>query len=110
MTTLELTTYASIVLSLVFSYVPSLSDWYAVQSATNKRLVMLAALVVVTLGAFGISCTPLAVTLGLTVACTTAGAYALIPAFVAAVIANQATFVISPERERYTALKAETQE
>lgn len=110
MTTLELTTYASIVLSLLFSYVPSLSDWYAVQTATSKRLIMLGALVVVTLGAFGVSCTPLAVTLGLTVQCTAAGAYALVPAFVAAVIANQATFVVSPERKNYTALKALSEE
>lgn len=105
MTAIQITTYAAILVSLLFSYIPGLNDWFAIQTATKKRLVMLGVMLIVTLGAFGLSCTPLVVSLHLAVSCTAAGAYDLVPSFVAAVIASQAAFAISPQRARYAMLK-----
>ena len=47
---------AGVLLSLAFSYVPGLSGWFASLEGTHKRLVMLAALVIVSAGAFALSC------------------------------------------------------
>jgi hypothetical protein len=84
---------AGSVLSLIFSYVPGASDWFNTFDATRKRLVMLILLAVVTGAIYAGACT------GLwdTVPCTQAGIMQLAQAFFAALIANQATYLISPE-------------
>lgn len=84
---------AGSVLSLVFSYVPGASDWFAAMDATRKRLTMLVLLVVTTGAIYGGACA------GLwdMVPCTQAGLMQLATAFFAALIANQATYLISPE-------------
>ena len=47
---------AGVLLSLAFSYLPGLNGWFASLEGTHKRLVMLAALVLVAAGAFALSC------------------------------------------------------
>jgi hypothetical protein len=91
---------AGILLSLAFSYVPGLSGWYNTLDGTRKRLVMLAALVLVVGGMLGLSClgVPLAGGAALP-ACNQAGVLALLQALVVALVANQATYMISPERK-----------
>lgn len=95
----QLAAIAGIVLSLGFSYTPGLSDWYGGLDATKKRLIMAALLFVVAAGTFGLSC---AKVVG-SVACTKDGALALVYAFIAALVANQAAFQLSPRRQIFVA-------
>jgi hypothetical protein len=92
----QLNVVAGVVLSLAFSYIPGLSDWYGGLDGTKKRLVMLAALAAVALGSAALSCGNVV----LVVVCDKAGLLALFYAFVQAVIANQATYLISPRVQR----------
>ena len=96
MTSEELAMVAGIILSLISSYVPKVSDWYAKRNATERRLIMAVLLLLVAAGAFGLSCAKIV----LAVTCTREGAIGLLFAFVYALIANQATFLISPKRTR----------
>ena len=95
MTAEVLSSIAGIVLSLVFSYVPGISDWFGKLEATYKRLVMLALLVVVGIGVFGVTCWGIVKT-GIT--CDQAGAIGLVKVLVVALVANQSTYLISPRR------------
>ena len=95
MTPETLASISGIALSLLFSYIPGFKTWYEPLSTDSKRLVMLALLLVTTLVTFGLACANLSPEIA--VACDTAGAWGLFKVFVAAVIANQATFLISPK-------------
>jgi len=89
---------AGTVLSLLFSYVPGLRQRYDALAADHKRLVMLAALALVTLGLYGASCAGLYdLPFVASVECTRAGASGLFELFLSALIANQATFLASPK-------------
>lgn len=68
----KLSALAGVVLSLAFSYIPGLKTWFGGLSSTGKRLVMLAVL------------------------CEQRGAMEIAWAFVAALVANQATYQLSP--------------
>jgi hypothetical protein len=65
---------------------------------TYKRLVMLGLLLACALGVFSLSC--LKTDLTPTISCSRAGAWELGRIFVAALIANQAAFSVSPQLER----------
>lgn len=80
-------------ISLVFSYIPGVSDWYAGLDGTRKRLVMLGALLLVAISIFLFSCAGIYEH----VACDQTGAVQIIEAFFSAAIANQATFLLSPK-------------
>jgi len=54
MTPQSISTAAAIVLSLLFSYVPGLSNWYGTQDPVHKRLIMLGLLVAVAAGSFAL--------------------------------------------------------
>ena len=86
---------AAILLSLLFSYVPGFGSWYQPLAADKKRLIMLGFLAVLSLGAYGLSCVGWAVAAGLE--CTSKGAFELVKIFVAAIIANQAIYAVSPQ-------------
>jgi len=86
---------AGIVLSLAFSYIPGLRTWYEKLPGDYKRLVMAIALVTATAGAFGLTCAGVAVP-GLT--CDKPGALTAVSALIAALVANQATYLITPKR------------
>ena len=90
----QLAAIAGVILSLLFSYVPGLSDWYGALDPTKKRLVMAVLLLAVAAGVFGASCGKLVA--GVT--CDKAGALALISAFITALVANQAAYQISPRK------------
>lgn len=85
---------AGAVLSLLFSYVPGLSDWYATLDGTRKRLVMAGLLLVVAGGAFGLGCAGILAG----VDCSRNGAVNAVYAFILALMANQSTYAISPQR------------
>jgi hypothetical protein len=99
-----LSTVASAVLSLGFSYVPKLKDWYenlgensdgSDDGGTQKRLVMLILLVMVVLVVFGLSCAGLGAGFELNVTCDQPGAIGLVKALVFAIAANQGTYLIT---------------
>ena len=81
-----------VVFSLLFSYFPGLSGWYDPLPADKKRLIMLGVLLVSALGVFGLAC------IGKynLVTCDALGAWALLEYFALAVIANQASYQLSP--------------
>jgi len=90
----ELCAIAGAVLSLLFSYVPRLSEWYDALAPTMKRLLMAALLIVVAAAIFGLSCWGVLAR----VECTQAGALGLVKVLIAALVANQATYLISPKK------------
>lgn len=97
MTSDQLAAAAGIILSLAFSYIPQLRDHYNPLASTTKRLIMLGLLVLVAVGAFSLSCVPSIQVPGLeSIACTEQGALGLLYALVAAVVANQSIYAISP--------------
>jgi hypothetical protein len=90
----ELSALAGVALSLAFSYLPGLSDRFDAQSPTTKRLVMAGVLLALSALIYALSCAGV-----LTVAtCDKTGALGLASAFLAALVANQATYAISPRK------------
>jgi hypothetical protein len=97
MTPESLSIIAGILLSLAASYLPGFSAWFAALDATYKRLLMLACLAAAAAASFGLACipgSPLA-----TVTCDQPGAWTIAQAFVAAAIANQTTYLLSPQKD-----------
>ena len=91
MTGEQLAALAGVLLSLGVGYIPGLSSWYDAREPVTKRLVMGALVVVVGIGALALSCANLIAD----VACTQAGLFEIVNAVIAALIANQAMFLIS---------------
>jgi hypothetical protein len=87
---------AGILLSLVFAYVPGLESWYQALTSTLKRVVMLVLLALVAVGYVALACSPFGAQFSLPAeACTQTGFVAIVQAFIAAVIANQATYLLA---------------
>lgn len=84
------------VISVLFSYLPGLSGAYAALDATYKRLVMAAVLLLVTAAVYGLSCAGLFDFF----ACDKSGLLKAVEIFITALVANQATYLISPEVKR----------
>lgn len=104
MTSQTLSTTAAVLLSLLFSYVPGLSGWYAALDATRKRLIMLALLALVAGGAFALACSEWSAYFGLTLTCDQPGAVVLLQSLALALAANQSTYLITPRRDQGKAL------
>ena len=83
---------AGIVLTLLFSYLPGLRNWYDPLSETKKKLIMLGALFVSALGVFGLAC------IGRydIVVCSVDGAWEMGRYFILALVANQSVYKLSP--------------
>ena len=95
----SLSAIAGLLLSLVFSYVPGLAPRFDALDGTTKRLVMLLLLAAVSAAAFLLSCNgvlPL-------VTCDKPGALGLLQTFIAALVANQGTYLVSPARDALAA-------
>lgn len=95
MTAEQLGAVAGVVLSLAFSYIPGLSDRFAQLEPTIKRLVMAALLLAVAVVALALSCAQLVIT----VECSQQGLIGLVNTFIAALVANQAAYLISPQKQ-----------
>jgi hypothetical protein len=93
----QLSSIAAVVLSLFFSYVPGVKGWYEKLDGEWKRLIMAGLLLVVAGGAYGVSCLQW---FSSSVACDAGGGLKLLQVFLAALIANQATFMISPKKAK----------
>jgi hypothetical protein len=94
----ELSAAAGVILSLSFSYIPGLHERYACLSPTHKRLVMLGLLGVAAMGAYALSCYGGSLGGPQPVECSQAGIWGLLKSLLAAVIANQCAFSVSPKR------------
>jgi hypothetical protein len=92
MTVEQLGAIAGVVLSLAFSYIPGVSDKFSALPATTKRISMAVLLLLVAGGALALSCAKIVVS----VECTQAGLFSLINTYIAALVANQAAYMIAP--------------
>lgn len=90
MTEAQVSSIAGLLLSLAFSYIPGVSDWFAKLDGTYKRLLMAGLLVVAAMGALVYKCVGDA-------ACYQANLNDYLSAFIAALVANQAAYLISPK-------------
>jgi hypothetical protein len=88
---------AGALLALLFGYAPGVRQWYEALEPTRKALVMAGALLVAALLLYGAACyTPWQV--GVT--CDEAGFWQLAQLFIAALVANQATYLIGVKPSR----------
>ena len=106
MTAALLSSIAGVVVSLLFSYIPGLDIWYGGLAETVKKLLMLAVLVVVSGVLFGLNCAGLFVRYIPAVSCDQAGIEQFIVILVAAAVANQTAYKLSPTTNRVTRAKA----
>ena len=89
---------AGALLALLFGYAPGLRPWYEALEPTRKALVMLLLLAVAAGVLYGAACwTPLD-TGGVT--CDDAGLWLVVRLFMAAMVANQATYLIAVKPTR----------
>jgi len=93
MTESTIASIAGVIFSLAVSYIPGLKEWYAVLSAQTKALVMLAALLLACVVIFASACLGYSTALS----CDLPGVKSLVPLFIAAAIANQATYLLTPQ-------------
>jgi hypothetical protein len=90
MTVEQLGAIAGVILSLAVAYIPLFANWYNQFDQAGKARVMGALLVVSALGVFGLGCANLFDF----VPCTVPGAIDLLGVLIAALAANQATFLL----------------
>ena len=95
-----LSSFCAVLLSLAASYIPGFSGWFAGLDGGRKRLLMLGLLAGLSAAIYGLACLGLADSLGLSLTCDQPGGLALLRAFLAALISNQAAFAISPRPGR----------
>jgi hypothetical protein len=100
MTSELLASLCAMLLSLAASYLPGFSAWYNALDSLSKRLVMLALLAAVAAACYSLACAGLLDLFAspdarLSLACDPPGASALLKAFLAALLANQAVYQIS---------------
>lgn len=98
MTTNQLTSIAAVILSLAFSYLPGLSGWYEALRSEAKRLTMLGLLVLVAAGVFSLACAGFGLSLGISLVCDSQGAFGLLQTLIMALVANQATYLITVKK------------
>ncbi len=93
MTTEELVAIVGAILAILFAYVPGFANWFNPLGAEVKRLIMAGLLIVVAGAIFGLSCANIFTR----VTCDFHGAWGLIVAVLAGIIANQSLFAILPK-------------
>jgi len=94
MTVEQLSHIAGILLSLAIAYIPGIADWYAKKDTRSKAGIMALLLIVVSVGIFALACAHLVANIGLGVTCDKASAIQLVQILIAALIANQAAFLL----------------
>ena len=98
MSATELSLIAGATLSLLFSYVPGLKDWFAPLQPAHKQLIMLGLLVLVAGAVYGLACAGWGTAWGVAVTCDQAGLQALVTSLLLAIVANQGVYSITPRR------------
>lgn len=82
---------AGVLLSLGMSYIPGLSTWYDALDTIRKRLVMAGLMLVVAVAVVALSCAQVYTW----VTCDQAGVVGVVEAFLAALVANQAAYLLT---------------
>jgi hypothetical protein len=101
-----LTSILGVILSLLASYFPGFSGWYAALETVTKRLVMAVGLLLIAVAIAGITCLGYGNMIGVSLTCDVAGGWIVIKAFLAAIAVNQATYQLTkpsmpePKRDR----------
>jgi hypothetical protein len=85
---------AGAVLSLLFSYIPGLNTWFAGKGEEVKKLIMALLLLIMAGSIFGLQCAGV-LEAGLT--CDQQGVVQLAWIFLAAIMANQSVFKLTPQ-------------
>jgi len=98
MTPEMLASTAAILLSLLFSYIPGFKNWYEPLAGNSKRLIMLALIGLCAVGSYALACLGVAEQFDTIAACDQNGAIELLRLFVAALVANQAAYAITPKK------------
>jgi putative flippase GtrA len=88
-----LASIVAIVVSMIFSYFPGLRVWFGALKSSIKSLLMIGILVLVSFAVWGAGCLEL---LSINLTCNKAGLVELVKIFVATILANQATYLVSP--------------
>jgi len=94
----QLAAIAGVVLSLLFSYLPGLSDAFDKLQPNQKRLTIAVLLLAVAGVVLGLACSHIYDMNGVT--CDKPGLMGLINAFIAALIANQSAYLITPTKAK----------
>lgn len=102
-----LASIAGVVLSLVFSFTPGLNVKFAALVPEVKRLIMLGLLFLVSAGVYAGTCTGI---LSSGITCDQSGILRLIWIFIAALMANQSTYTITPKTENVTKAASKAKE
>ncbi|MGB9673646.1 MAG: hypothetical protein ACPL3P_05870 [Anaerolineales bacterium] len=84
------------IISLIFSYLPGLQTRFGQLNGSQKRLIMLAALWIVAIMGYILSCTEVGGWLALDFDCSRTGLYTLLKLLFEALVANQTTYALSP--------------
>lgn len=102
MTASELELLGGAALSLIFGLVPGISDWYNALDKVRKLDVMIAAILILSLGLFGLSCAGYLNVLfpSVDIPCTVPGGLKLLEAIILVAISNQGTFQLFTKRFR----------
>lgn len=82
---------SGVVLSLVFSYIPGLKEWFAKLPANYKQAVMGGLLVVIAGVIVGLSCANLVIY----ITCNKEGILGFVNVLIAALVANQSMYLIT---------------
>ena len=90
------------IISLMFSYIPGLSEKFAALAGEYKRLIMAGLMVLVAVVIYAGSCFGL---LSIGIACDQPGVLQLVSIVLAALIANQGVYAISPQTAAVRAAK-----
>lgn len=92
---------AGVIISLALSYIPGLRTHWAALEPDYKRLIFLGAMVVYTLGLYGLSCTGLIDA----IQCDQNGILAVSINLLSAVVASQSVYSLSPQTSDVRAVK-----
>jgi hypothetical protein len=101
-----ITSGAGVLLSLGFSYIPGVQEKFDTLNGQQKRLLMLALLVLVTAGVYSVACAGFAADFNLDVACDRVSAVGLLRALFFAATANQVAYALSPQKKTKTTIDA----
>jgi len=82
-------------LSLLMSYAPGFETWYGGLSQAAKKLTMLGLLALIAAASYGLACTGWGAAVGLNLTCDADGLVTLLTSFLAALAANQTTYMIT---------------
>ncbi len=89
---------AAAVLSLLFTYWPSLRAWYDQKHEDVQRQIMAAVVVLVSVGLLALSCSGLAADFGIGLTCDKPSAIELIKIVFSALAVNQVTFMLTKKK------------